>query len=116
MPANTLHTPPRNRRRHPRHTAPLTVIIGATPYTVADWSEGGLRLRNYGGLLDAPSTTYLRVLLPADDTAGIFPCAGRVVRRDPRTGDLALALEPLGPLGRGHLNRYLQSHSVIGQA
>ena len=63
MPANTLHTPPRNRRRHPRHTAPLTVIIGATPYTVADWSEGGLRLRNYAGLLDAPSTTYLRVLL-----------------------------------------------------
>lgn len=116
MPANALQTLPANRRRHPRHTTPLTVIIGATPYAVADWSEGGLRLRDYGGLLDAPSTTYMRVLLPAGDSAGIFPCAGRVVRRDTQSGDLALALEPLGPLARSSLTRYIENRSAAGRA
>ena len=49
MTADASQAPSTNRRRHPRHTLPLTVLIGATPYVVTDWSEGGVRLRDYGG-------------------------------------------------------------------
>ena len=49
MTADGSQAPSTNRRRHPRYTLPLTVLIGATPYVVTDWSEGGVRLRDYRG-------------------------------------------------------------------
>ena len=116
MTADASLAPPFNRRRHPRHTFPLTVLIGAIPYAVTDWSEGGVRLRDYGGLLDTPSTTQMRVLLPAGTGTGIFASAAQVVWRDAHTGDLALELAPLGPLARQSLTRYIENQETNGRA
>ena len=116
MTADASQAPSTNRRRHPRHTLPLTVLIGATPYVVTDWSEGGVRLRDYGGLLDTPSTTQMRVLLPAGAVAGVFASAARVVWRYAQTGDLALEFAPLGPLARHSLTRYIDNQEANGRA
>ena len=115
MTADGSQTPSTNRRRHPRHTLPLTVLIGATPYVVTDWSEGGVRLRDYGGLLDTPSTTQMRVLLPAGAVAGVFASAARVVWRDAQTGDLALEF-PSRPLARHSLTRCIDNQEANGRA
>ena len=116
MTADASQAPSINRRHHPRYTLPSTVLIGATPYAVTDWSEGGVRLRDYGGLLDTPSTTQMWVLLPAGAVAGVFASAAGVLWRGAHTGDLAFELASLGPLARHSLTRYIDNQEVNGRA
>ena len=75
-----------------------------------------MRLRNYGGLLDTPSTMQMQVLLPAGAVTGVFASNARVVWHDAQTGDLALELAPLGPLARHNLTRYIDNQEANGRA
>jgi len=62
---------PEDRRVSPRICAPMTVVIGNTPYAIQNWSLGGMKIANYYGPLQPPDKADVRVLVP---TAGPGPC------------------------------------------
>ena len=95
-----------DRRKNERSSAPMTVVIGNTPYAISNWSCGGIKISNYYGVLQPTHKAKLRVLVPLAGPGAIFQAYGEVKRYD--SGDLSLSMsfENLDRLASGTLNRY----------
>src|SRR3546814_9982453 len=77
---------PADRRRDRRIDAPMTVVIGNTPYAIGDWSPAGARIVDYAGPLLPGDLAHLRVLVPTAGPGAMFRTEGRVRRVDPQVG------------------------------
>ena len=102
------------RRRERRIDAPMTVVIGNTPYAIGDWSPSGARIVDYAGPLAAGDVAQLRVLVPTAGPGALFRTAGRVQRVDAETGSLGLAFQELDTVAFTTLNRYFRERLVRG--
>lgn len=104
------------RRRDRRIDAPMTVVIGNTPYAIGDWSLGGARIVDYVGALAAGDIAQLRVLVPTAGPGALFRTDGRVQRVDPGSGSLGLEFESLDIVAFATLNRYFRERLFRGHA
>lgn len=96
------------RRRDHRIDAPMTVVIGNTPYAIGDWSLSGARIIDYAGPLAPGDVAPLRVLVPTAGPGALFRTEGRVLRVDSDSGALGLAFESLDTIAFTTLNRYFR--------
>ena len=95
-----------DRRKNARSSAPMTVVIGNTPYAIGNWSCGGIKISNYYGVLQPTHKAKLRVLVPLAGPGAIFHAYGEVMRYDSDDLSLSLSFENLDRLASGALNRY----------
>tara|TARA_B100000575_G_scaffold124771_1_gene99513 strand:- start:529 stop:903 length:375 start_codon:yes stop_codon:yes gene_type:complete len=95
-----------DRRKNERSSAPMTVVIGNTPYAIGNWSCGGIKISNYYGVLQPTHKAKLRVLVPLAGPGAIFHAYGEVMRYDSDDLSLSLSFENLDRLASGTLNRY----------
>tara|TARA_B100000989_G_scaffold49983_2_gene32988 strand:+ start:2762 stop:3136 length:375 start_codon:yes stop_codon:yes gene_type:complete len=95
-----------DRRKNARSSAPMTVVIGNTPYAIGNWSCGGIKISNYYGVLQPTHKAKLRVLVPLAGPGAIFHAYGEVMRYDSDDLSLSLSFENLDRLASGTLNRY----------
>ena len=95
-----------DRRKSKRSTAPMTVVIGNTPYAIGNWSCGGIKISNYYGVLQPAHKAKLRVLVPLAGPGAIFHACGEVKRYEPEDLSLSMSFENLDRLASGTLNRY----------
>ena len=95
-----------DRRKNARSSAPMTVVIGNTPYAIGNWSCGGIKISNYYGVLQPNHKAKLRVLVPLAGPGAIFHAYGEVMRYDSDDLSLSLSFENLDRLASGTLNRY----------
>lgn len=107
---------PVDRRRNRRISAPMTVVIGNTPYAVGDWSLGGFKLLDYAGPLAPGDQAPLRVLVPTAGPGSLFRATGRVRRVDMAETSLGMALDRLDTIAFDTLNRYFRERLVRGHA
>jgi hypothetical protein len=49
-----------DRRESRRIKAPMTVVIGKTPYAIDNWSLRGMKIANYYGALQPPDRAKIR--------------------------------------------------------
>ena len=96
-----------DRRKNERSSAPMTVVIGNTPYAIGNWSCGGIKISNYYGVLQPTHKAKLRVLVPLAGPGAIFHAYGEVKRYDSDDLSLSMSFENLDRLASGTLNRYL---------
>ena len=96
-----------DRRKNERSSAPMTVVIGNTPYAIGNWSCGGIKISNYYGVLQPTHKAKLRVLVPLAGPGAIFHAYGKVKRYDSDDLSLSMSFENLDRLASGTLNRYL---------
>lgn len=113
--ADTDH-PSSDRRRDRRIDAPMTVVIGNTPYAIGDWSLGGARIVDYVGTLEPGDVAQLRVLVPTAGPGALFRTEGRVQRIDADSGSLGLEFEELDTVAFATLNRYFRERLFRGHA
>lgn len=104
------------RRRDRRIDAPMTVVIGNTPYAIGDWSVGGARIVDYVGSLAPGDRAQLRVLVPTAGPGALFRAEGRVQRVDAESGSLGFEFERLDAVAFATLNRYFQERLFRGHA
>ena len=95
-----------DRRKSKRSTAPMTVVIGNTPYAIGNWSCGGIKISNYYGVLQPAHKAKLRVLVPLAGPGAIFHACGKVKRYDSDDLSLSMSFENLDILASRTLNRY----------
>ena len=95
-----------DRRKSKRSTAPMTVVIGNTPYAIGNWSCGGIKISNYYGVLQPTHKAKLRVLVPLAGPGAIFHAYCEVKRYEPDDLSLSMSFENLDRLASGTLNRY----------
>lgn len=95
-----------DRRKNKRSIAPMTVVIGNTPYAIGNWSCGGIKISNYYGVLQPTHKAKLRVLVPLAGPGAIFHAYGKVKRYEPDDLSLSMSFENLDRLASGTLNRY----------
>lgn len=95
-----------DRRKNKRSIAPMTVVIGNTPYAIGNWSCGGIKISNYYGVLQPTHKAKLRVLVPLAGPGAIFHAYGEVKRYEPDDLSLSMSFENLDRLASGTLNRY----------
>ena len=95
-----------DRRKNKRSIAPMTVVIGNTPYAIGNWSCGGIKISNYYGVLQPNHKAKLRVLVPLAGPGAIFHAYGEVKRYEPDDLSLSMSFKNLDRLASGTLNRY----------
>lgn len=100
-----------DRRGKKRYITPLTVIIGNTPYTTEDWSFGGIRLRDYRGLLGVTNTVDVRIMVPSQKAPGFFRTSAKIVRCHPADDSLALAFTQIDALAKSCLTHYIYAQA-----
>lgn len=113
---NTDYASRKERRGTRRISAPMTVVIGNTPYAIENWSLGGMKIANYYGPLQPLDKTKVRILVPTAGPGALFQTNTEVRRYDPRDVSLSVSFQSLDILARATLNRYLQERVVYGQA
>lgn len=96
------------KRTAPRLSAPMTVVIGNTPYAIENWSVCGMKISEYSGSLTPQDKTDFRVLVPSAGPGSVFWAAGDVRRQDAETSSLAIEFDGLDIVAIGTLNRYFQ--------
>ena len=101
-----------DRRKNKRSIAPMTVVIGNTPYAIGNWSCGGIKISNYYGVLQPTHKAKLRVLVPLAGPGAIFHAYGEVKRYEPDDLSLSMSFENLDRLASGTLNRYFLEQTV----
>ncbi|UUX49353.1 hypothetical protein NUH88_18375 [Nisaea acidiphila] len=101
------------RRRAPRATAPMTAVVGSTPYTIDDWNTLGIKIVGYYGNLKPDDRAELRVLVPTAGPGALFNAKTSVRRYDEETAALTLLFDPVEPVATVTLNRYL--HEMVAQ-
>ncbi|WP_193182285.1 hypothetical protein [Nisaea sediminum] len=101
------------RRRAPRATAPMTAVVGSTPYTIDDWNTLGIKIVGYYGNLKPNDRAELRVLVPTAGPGALFAAKTSVRRYDEETAALTLLFDPVEPVATVTLNRYL--HEMVAQ-
>lgn len=107
---------PSERRRDRRIDAPMTVVIGNTPYAIGDWSLRGARLVDYVGSLTPGDVAQLRVLVPTAGPGALFRTDGQVHRVDADSGSLGLEFMDLDTVATATLNRYFRERLFRGHA
>jgi hypothetical protein len=105
-----------DRRESRRIRAPMTVVIGNTPYAIDNWSLSGMKIANYYGALQPPDRAEIRVLVPTAGPGALFQTTAAVRRYDSSDVSLAIIFEDLDMLARATLNRYLNERMAHGQA
>ena len=113
---NTDHTSRQERREARRISAPMTVVIGNTPYAIENWSLGGMKIANYYGPLQPSDKTEIRILVPTTGPGALFQTNAEVSRYDSRDVSLSVSFQSLDILAQATLNRYMQERVVYGQA
>lgn len=103
-----------DRRRDRRMTAPMTAVIGATPYAIGDWSLGGLKILDYYGSLSEGDHTGLRVLVPTAGPGALFHANGNVKRKLEEEAIIGVCFDPLDGIAFDTLNRYLRERLLRG--
>jgi hypothetical protein len=103
------------RRDTKRISAPMTVVIGNTPYAIDNWSLGGMKIANYYGALQPPDRADIKVLVPTAGPGALFQTTAEVRRYDSSDVSLSITFEGLDMLARATLNRYLQERMAHGQ-
>ncbi|MBT5263415.1 MAG: PilZ domain-containing protein [Rhodospirillaceae bacterium] len=101
-----------DRRQAQRLQAPMTVVIGNTPYAITNWSLSGVKIADYYGDLAPPDDADLRVLVPTAGPGALFQTEAEVRRREEDTPELAVAFKDLDPLARQTLNRYFHDRII----
>lgn len=104
------------RRTSHRMVAPMTVVIGNTPYAILDWSLSGMRVAGYRGTLRPEDETRVRVLVPTAGPGALFHAKGRVCRYEEDDEVLALSFQAMDPSATSTLNRYYLERIVYGHA
>ena len=104
------------RRKNKRSSAPMTVVIGNTPYAIDNWSFCGIKISNYYGVLQPPQRTKLRVLIPLTGPGALFHASGEAKRYDSNDLSLSMAFENLDILAKDTLNRYYLEQTVHNSA
>ena len=94
------------RRRDNRSCAPMTVVIGNTPYAIENWSFGGIKISNYYGTLQPPKKAQIKVLVPTTGPGALFQTSGEAKRYDPFDVSLSMTFEKLDMPTKETLNRY----------
>jgi hypothetical protein len=105
-----------DRRGSRRIRAPMTVVIGNTPYAIDNWSLAGMKIANYYGALQPPDHAEIKVLVPTAGPGALFQARAAVTRYDPSDVSLSISFEGLDMRARATLNRYLQERMAHGQA
>jgi hypothetical protein len=105
-----------DRRGHRRISAPMTIVIGNTPYAIDNWSLDGMKIANYYGALQPPDRAEVKVLVPTAGPGALFQATAKVKRYDPSDVSLSITLEGMDMLARATLNRYLHERMAHGQA
>ena len=105
-----------DRRRDRRIDAPMTVVIGNTPYAIGDWSPSSVRVVDYAGPLAPGDVASLRILVPTAGPGALFRTEGRVHRVDAGSGSLGLTFEQLDTVAISTLNRYFQERLIRSHA
>ena len=96
------------RRKNTRSTAPMTVVIGNTPYAIENWSFGGIKISNYYGVLQPPCKAKIKVLVPTAGPGALFQTSGAAKRYNPQEVSLSMAFDELDIPAKETLNRYFQ--------
>lgn len=96
------------RRKNARSKAPMTVVIGNTPYAIENWSFGGIKISNYYGVLQPPCKAQIKVLVPTAGPGALFQTSGAAKRYDSQEVSLSIAFDDLDIPARETLNRYFQ--------
>ena len=104
-----------DRRKNKRSIAPMTVVIGNTPYAIGNWSCGGIKISNYYGVLQPTHKAKLRVLVPLAGPGAIFHAYGEVKRYEPDDLSLSMSFENLDRLASGTLNRYFLEQAAYNK-
>ncbi|MBH66911.1 MAG: hypothetical protein CMM58_01010 [Rhodospirillaceae bacterium] len=94
------------RRKDNRSFAPMTVVIGNTPYAIENWSFGGIKISNYYGTLQPPKKAQIKVLIPTTGPGALFQTSGEAKRYDPCDVSLSMAFDNLDMPTKETLNRY----------
>ena len=113
---NTDYSSRKERRESQRISAPMTVVIGNTPYAIENWSLGGMKIANYYGPLQPLDEAEVRILVPTAGPGALFQTKAEVCRYDPRDVSLSVFFQNLDILARATLNRYLQERMVYDHA
>ncbi len=118
MPQSKTSRPSKSadRRGSRRISAPMTIVIGNTPYAIDNWSTEGMKIANYYGALQPSDRAEVRVLVPTAGPGALFKATAEVKRYDPSDVSLSITLEGLDMLARATLNRYLNERMAYGQA
>ena len=105
-----------DRRNARRVQAPITVVIGTTPYAIDNWSIDGMKIANYYGPLQPTDKADVKVLVPTAGPGALFHAKANVCRYDSRDVSLAISFENLDISARATLNRYFQERVAHGLA
>ena len=109
------HFIPIDRRADNRISAPMTVIIGNTPYDIANWSFGGIKIANYYGPLQLFDQSILKVLVQTAGPGCLFKIKAEVKRYNSLDNSLAMVFRNLDTLPKITLNRYFEEQIAYGQ-
>src|SRR5258708_25906660 len=89
-------THPSRRRANLRVAKPeLRVLVAGRPYSTLNWSLGGMLLRSYTA--SHQPGDRLALIAGPERSTGYARLTARVVRADPRRGQLALAFDAVAP-------------------
>jgi hypothetical protein len=105
-----------DRRQAGRMNAPMTVVLGNTPYITEDWRLGGMRINGYYGNLRPKDRARIRVLVPTAGPGALFTTSASVRRYNRDSTELAVAFEGLDPVAISTLNRYYRERIAYGNA
>ena len=104
------------RRRNQRSCAPLTVVIGNTPYAIENWSCSGMKIANYYGILQPPAKTKIKVLIPTAGQGALFQTSIETVRYSAIDVSLSIEFESLNISAKRTLNRYFQEQYIYNNS
>jgi hypothetical protein len=100
------------RRRNPRNCAPLTVVIGNTPYAIENWSYSGMKIANYYGVLQPPAKTKIKILVPTAGSGALFQTFIKTIRYSPFDVSLSIEFKSLALAAKKTLSRYFQEQYI----
>jgi len=100
------------RRKNQRSCAPLTIVIGNTPYAIENWSCSGMKIANYYGILQPPAKTKIKILIPTAGPGALFQTSIETIRYSASDVSLSIAFKSLDISARRTLNRYFQEQYI----
>ena len=100
------------RRKNQRSCAPLTIVIGNTPYAIENWSCSGMKIANYYGILQPHAKTKIKILIPTAGPGALFQTSIETIRYSASDVSLSIAFKSLDISARRTLNRYFQEQYI----
>ncbi len=103
-----------NKRKYYRLTNPVKIILEGREYTTLDWSVSAVKISNYSGLLEKNEKTTADIEINFQGFAVKFSQEVRVLRYDPKTGNLVLEYVDSSPRNREILS-YFSRGLITGE-